>query len=164
MAIVRRKSPVVVGMLVVSLALGGCSQTVIHRAAPYETGAKAVAEPAPATGLYKVKIALPSGQTRNERGSIRYIEQGQTVGFTTTEQGTVQALAGDEVVAVDAPPGSRLVWYMRYQQPSKLAEDCRQALRTTGQVVLLCAVVVLIVAAACATSEAEHDHHHCDGW
>ncbi len=112
------------------------------------------------TGVYQVKWVQNKSHSGPIAGTERILKRGDTVGFTTTDDGGLLALAGDEQIAIEPPipDGSRrLIWYARHEVPSDLTVGTGRVLAGVVTGAAVGALVVGAVAVDAALGEEEDD-------
>jgi hypothetical protein len=126
---------VILGTL--SIAGGGCMSTHVDRLARHDlsplpsTTTSVVREP----GVYTVKWVKGDDASGAIGGTERLLRPGDRVGFTTTGQGELIAIAGEETFPVTSPlpDGTRrVVWYTRREEPSDLTLATGRVLNGAG--------------------------------
>ena len=145
----RPLSTLLAALLIPPLLTTGCMSTKTRRLARFDTGggASPVIRPAPASGVYKVKYAGPTGRDlRALGGTGRIVGQGEPIGFTAAEDGTVVAVAGDEQIPLDRlPPGARYcVWSFKAKRPTQFTREVGKATDTVGQAAAFAGGVALV--------------------
>src|SRR4051794_13894154 len=114
-------------LIAVGLSSVGCTKTVAMKLARHEVGGPAVAQPAPAAGIYKVKwTSSASRKLQTLRGTECLIGAGEPVGFERGEDGRLVALAGRERIPLDArlPSDARYcVWYERHERQTQFGKE-----------------------------------------
>ena len=124
----------------------GCTSTRVKRVARFEPadGPALVQRQAPESAAYKVKFADGSGdELRTLGGSKRIVRRGDLLGFTTSAEGTVIAIAGEEQFPLNKlPPSARYcVWVSREERQTQFARELNKA-ATTAAVGTLVTVIV----------------------
>lgn len=146
----------------ICLSTGGCMDSAVTRIGQHKLSAPvgtASTEVVHEPGLYKVKWVASKDRSGVVEGSERWFGGGDRVGFTTTEEGRLLAIAGKEEFPLDEPlpKGTRrVVWYSKREEPSDLTKATGTVLSEGGTALIVGAVVVGVTAAALS------DHHHDD--
>ena len=115
-----------------ALCACGCMSTRVTRVARFEPNRPpaAVREAAPRSAAYKVKYAVASGSAvRTAGGTKRIVRRGDTLGFASSRDGTLVAVAGDEQIPLDGlPPTVRYcVWTAREERPTQFSREVGKA-------------------------------------
>src|SRR4051812_31290499 len=110
----------------ICLIAGGCMDSSVARVGQHKlsvpvgtASTEFVHEP----GLYKVKWVASKDRSGTVEGSERFFAGGDRVGFETTQEGTLVAIAGNEKFPLEAPlpqDARRIVWYTKREDPSDL--------------------------------------------
>ena len=153
----------VVGALLTSMLLAGCTRTTVHKVARFEPASApkaggadpAVAsrtlaptsQPVPKLAVWKVKVRGHGEKDYHGiDGTERLLQRGDVVGFRTGDDGITYAVANRELIplALDAGDHCRVVWYASIEQPTQLGRN----MRATGKLVADVATGAAILAAA----------------
>jgi hypothetical protein len=165
--VLRRTARAAVAALIVLLACGaaGCMRTSVRRIARYAPGADPVQRRAPAGWVYKVKYAdVAGGEMKTARGSARVVERGAPLGFCTAADGTLLAVAGDEIFPLDAP-AERVrfcVWYTRRKEPRQFVKEVGRVAESTAGAVGYVAGKALEAGVNAALNADGDDDDDCD--
>ena len=122
--------------LLIATLLPGCMKVVQHRVANYSPGAPATTQPVPQTAVYSVKLLNPKGKKLcGVEGSDHLLKKGESVGFSTSDTGTVYAFAGGDSFPIDlpVPPGHSIVWSSFNRRPTQFGKEVGKAIITTGK-------------------------------
>ena len=154
----------------------GCTKTELTRIARFNLGhsPQPVQRVAPTTGAYRVKYAnVSSRELHTLGGTQRIVGRGGVLGFTTSEDGKVVALACTEQIPLDRLPDSAryCVWVAKEEKPTQFTREVGKAVDTAVSVTVTGAAVTALVAGEvalnalddddCDDGEApRHGHHH----
>lgn len=128
-----------------TLAACGCTSTHVTRVARFETAraADAVYTAAPASAAYKVKYADARGKgLKSVGGSKRIVRRGDPLGFATSPDGALVAVAGNERFPLDKlPPDARYcVWTAKEKRPTQFSREVGKATTTVATAALIGAI------------------------
>jgi hypothetical protein len=132
-----------------------------HRVARFDLGPVAagdgVTRVAPATAVYKVKFADGADELRSHGGTRRVVRRGEPLGFATSPEGQVLAVAGAERIPLDRLPESArfCVWQHKVERPTQFTKEVGKAVGTTGAVLGTAALVTGVVAVHVAAEVVE---------
>jgi hypothetical protein len=133
---------------ILPLLAGGCTSTKTRRLARFDAGRAApVLRPAPESGVYKVKYAGPAGHDLHAVGGTgRIVGEGEPIGFTTADDGTIVAVAGDDQIPLDRlPPAARYcVWSFKEKRATQFTREVGKATDTVGQAAAVAGGVALV--------------------
>jgi hypothetical protein len=122
--------------LLIAIFLPGCVKVVQHRIANYSPGAPATTQPVPETAVYAVKVLNSKGKKiYGIDGSQNFLKQGDHVGFSTNDSGTVYAFAVNNSFPVEVPPGHSIVWSSFSRRPTQFSKEVAKATVGTGKVI-----------------------------
>lgn len=129
------------------LTAGGCTSTRVLRVAPFEPGRSAgpVHRPAPQSAAYKVKYADAAGkELKTVGGSKRIVGRGEPLGFGTSPDGKIIAVAGDEQFPLESlPPTTRFcVWTSKQTRQTQFSKEVGKAAVTAVAVPVVGALLV----------------------
>lgn len=146
-------------LLVGLLYFGGCTQTQVYRLAIYAPGNEEKVQPVPESGLYKIKaVGVSKDGVMTIPGTQRFLRQGDPLGFKRTDDGSILAVAGDEMFLVtDAQSVKRLMWYRSAEVPNVALYDFGDTVLEAAKIT---AGVILIGALLYAEAALDHDHHN----
>ena len=120
--------------LLIAILLPGCVRVVQHRVANYLPGAPPTTQPVPETDVYAVKVLNSKGKkVYGIDGSQNFLRQGEHVGFSTNDTGTVLAFAGNNSFPVEVPAGHSIVWASFSRRPTQLSKEMAKATVTAGK-------------------------------
>jgi hypothetical protein len=122
----------VTAFLLIGILLPGCVRVVQHRIANYSPGAPATTQPVPETAVYDVKVLNHKGKkVYGIDGSQNFLKQGDHVGFSTNDSGTVVAFAGNNSFPVEVPAGHSIVWSSFSRRPTQFSKELGKAAKAT---------------------------------
>ena len=150
----------------------GCTRTRLTRVARFEPAlaSDAIYKSAPRSAEYKVKYAVAGGDgLKGVGGTKRIVRRGDALGFTTTPEGTVIAVAGQEQFPLDKMPASAryCVWVSREERPTQFTREVGKVAAVAATGVLVGAVGVGAIAtganaAALENYEPDEDDEDCE--
>ena len=145
----RHACRLVVALLFLSLAAGGCMRTQTRRVARYDTGPRVfpVQRQAPETAEYKVKYAGAAGHELHAVGGTkRIVGEGDVLGFATEDDGTVVAIAGEERIPLRHLPASAryCVWSYKERGPTQFTKEVGKATDTVATVTAVAGATALV--------------------
>jgi hypothetical protein len=171
-----RARPLALALVVLLLTACGCTATRERSVARYELGAAAKVQPAPDSGIFKVKWASDAkGPFQTVTQTKRLVARGEKVGFATDDGGRVIAVAGREWFPLDRlPNGARYcAWTYQVEKETKLGKGLKTAGKAIGDAALVTGGAAALVALEAATAyawdqadddqTADHNHHHGHG-
>ena len=142
-----RRAWVLLHAALLALTTAGCTSTRVTRVARFEPagGAGAVHRPAPKSAAYKVKYASARGDgLHTVGGTKRIVGRGELLGFATSPDGKIVAVAGDEQLPLDnLPPGARYcVWTFKEKRPTQFSRELSKATATAASAAVVGVAVV----------------------
>lgn len=145
-----------------ALTTAGCTSTRVTRVARFEPAgdAGAVHYPAPQSAAYKVKYASARGEgLRAVGGTKRIVGRGEPLGFATSPDGKVVAVAGDEQLPLDKlPPGARYcVWTFKEKRPTQFSRELGKVTATAASAAVFGAAVVGVASLGVLNAAPEED-------
>jgi hypothetical protein len=157
-------------LLLLSLLLTGCTRTITQQLVHYRPGDPPTTRPAPHYAVYQVKI-LHDGKYRGINGTTTLVNAGESLGFRTTEDGTVHALTERGTISLQIPAGKQLVWWTRTEKQTAFGRGVDQTVAALGAAAVVAGEAALVGAGLylatldnddCHSSSdsASNSHHH----
>jgi hypothetical protein len=148
-----------IALLIVSMATGGCTRTVVHNLAHVDATRAPTTQTVPETGVYRVQVSDRRGRLYTVPGTARFLDRGTTVGFESGSAGLMYAIVGEDRILLRLPNATTYRWHLKEHRPTHLTRESQKALGVAADVAVVGAVGAALVGGGIATYRAS-DHCH----